>query len=216
MLMLLKKRCNRRGCRISRGYNKIAEYSEKISVPVYVKEVGHGISFEVASALRGTSIKAIDVQGAGGTSWTAVDALRHKEGFGLIFRDFGLPTAVSLIETKTALSGTDKKVIASGGIRNGLEAVSTSAWSRFVWKRFAFTKSSAKKRNKRGKRIFVEFQERNANNFLLNWVQRYKRNTFRKSTTLREIKRLGKRVIRLLVFIKNLTKKPLSSSIVVN
>ena len=102
---------------------KIAEYSEKISVPVYVKEVGHGISFEVASALRGTSIKAIDVQGAGGTSWTAVDALRHKEGFGLIFRDFGLPTAVSLIETKTALSGTDKKVIASGGIRNGLEAV---------------------------------------------------------------------------------------------
>ncbi len=102
---------------------KIAEYSDKIKVPVYVKEVGHGISYEVAQALKETKIKAIDVQGAGGTSWTAVDALRHKDGFGLIFRDFGLPTAVSLIETKSALVGTDKKVIASGGIRNGLEAV---------------------------------------------------------------------------------------------
>jgi len=102
---------------------KIAEYSEEIKVPVYVKEVGHGISFEVAQALKETKIKAIDVQGAGGTSWTAVDALRHKDGFGLIFRDFGIPTAVSLMETKSALVGTDKKVIASGGIRNGLEAV---------------------------------------------------------------------------------------------
>ena len=102
---------------------KIAEYSDKIKVPVYVKEVGHGISFEVAQVLKETNIKAIDVQGAGGTSWTAVDALRHKDGFGLIFRDFGIPTAVSLIETKSALSGTDKKVIASGGIRNGMDAV---------------------------------------------------------------------------------------------
>ena len=102
---------------------KIAEFSEKIKVPVYVKEVGHGISYEVALALKNTKIKAIDIQGAGGTSWTAVDSLRHKEGFGLIFRDFGIPTAVSLIETKSALVGTDKKVIASGGIRNGLDAV---------------------------------------------------------------------------------------------
>jgi len=102
---------------------KIAEYSDKIKVPVYVKEVGHGISYEVALALKDTKIKAIDVQGAGGTSWTAVDALRHKDGFGLIFRDFGIPTAVSLIETKSALVGTDKKVIASGGIRTGLDAI---------------------------------------------------------------------------------------------
>lgn len=103
--------------------SKIAEYSDKIKVPVYVKEVGHGISFEVAQALKETNIQAIDVQGAGGTSWTAVDALRHKKGFGLIFRDFGLPTAVSLIETKSALVGTNKKIIASGGIRTGIDAV---------------------------------------------------------------------------------------------
>ncbi len=108
---------------------KIAEFSDKIKVPVYVKEVGHGISYAVALALKDTKIKAIDVQGAGGTSWTMVDALRHKDGFGLPFRDFGLPTAVSLIETRNALCVTalhsepSKKIIASGGIRNGLEAV---------------------------------------------------------------------------------------------
>ncbi|MFA5931100.1 MAG: type 2 isopentenyl-diphosphate Delta-isomerase [archaeon] len=103
--------------------SKIAEFSDKCCVPVYVKEVGHGISYEVAMALKQTNVRALDVQGAGGTSWTAVDALRDKKGFGLIFRDFGLPTSVSLIETKSALIGTQKKIIASGGIRNGIDAV---------------------------------------------------------------------------------------------
>lgn len=107
---------------------KIAEYADTLSVPVYVKEVGHGISYEVASVLRETKVKAIDIQGAGGTSWTRVDALRHKNSFGEEFRDFGTPTAVSLIETKNALHKTNansdstKKIIASGGIRNGLDA----------------------------------------------------------------------------------------------
>jgi isopentenyl-diphosphate delta-isomerase len=104
---------------------KIAEYAENLSVPVYVKEVGHGISYEVASSLRETKIVGIDIQGAGGTSWTRVDSLRHKEGFGENFRDFGIPTAVSLIETKNALHGSGKKIIATGGIRSGMDAVKT-------------------------------------------------------------------------------------------
>jgi len=103
--------------------SKIAEYAEVLSVPVYVKEVGHGVSYEVARALRETKIAAVDIQGAGGTSWTRVDSLRHKESFGENFRDFGIPTAVSLIETKNALSGSNKKIIASGGIRNGVDSV---------------------------------------------------------------------------------------------
>ncbi len=106
---------------------KIAEYADKISIPVYVKEVGHGISYEVAFALKETNIKAIDVQGAGGTSWTKVDSLRHKNGFGEIFQDYGIPTAVSVINTKHALHGTQKKIIATGGIRNGLEAIKAIA-----------------------------------------------------------------------------------------
>jgi isopentenyl-diphosphate delta-isomerase len=102
---------------------KIAEFSSEIKVPVYVKEVGHGISYDVALALKDSNIKAIDVQGAGGTSWTMVDAMRHKESYGITFRDFGLPTAVSLIEVTHALHSTQKKIIASGGIRTGIEAV---------------------------------------------------------------------------------------------
>jgi len=100
----------------------VAEYADKISVPVYVKEVGHGVSYEVALALKETKIKAIDVQGTGGTSWTAVDTLRNKKGYGMTFREFGIPTAVSLIESKNALHGGSKKIIASGGVRNGLDA----------------------------------------------------------------------------------------------
>lgn len=101
---------------------KIAEYADTLSVPVYVKEVGHGISYETAMMLKDTKIAALDTQGAGGTSWTRVDSLRHKKSFGTEFRDIGIPTAVSIIETKNALIGTNKKIIASGGIRNGLDA----------------------------------------------------------------------------------------------
>jgi isopentenyl-diphosphate Delta-isomerase len=101
---------------------KIAEYADTLSVPVYVKEVGHGISYETAMMLKDTKIAALDTQGAGGTSWTRVDSLRHKKSFGTEFRDIGIPTAVSIIETKNALIDTNKKVIASGGIRNGLDA----------------------------------------------------------------------------------------------
>ena len=100
----------------------IDSFSRDISLPVYVKEVGHGISFEVAKALKSTNIKAIDVQGAGGTSWTRVDSLRHKNGFGAVFRDFGLPTAVSIIETKNALADSEIKIVGSGGVYNGLDA----------------------------------------------------------------------------------------------
>lgn len=101
---------------------KIDDLSKKLKTPIYVKEVGHGISYDIAKQLSKTNIKAIDVQGAGGTSWTAVDALRHPEGVGLVFREIGIPTAVSIMETKKALENTDKKIIASGGIYNGLDA----------------------------------------------------------------------------------------------
>jgi isopentenyl-diphosphate delta-isomerase len=102
--------------------SKIDEIAARLGRPVYVKEVGHGIGFETAVMLRETKISAVDIQGAGGTSWTAVDSLRHKKGFGSIFSEFGIPTAVSLIETKNALQNTNKKIIASGGIRNGIDA----------------------------------------------------------------------------------------------
>lgn len=103
-------------------FEEINIFSKKSIVPVYVKEVGHGINFNIAKKLLDTKISAIDIQGAGGTSWTRVDSLRNKKSFGKNFRDFGLPTAISLIEVKKAV-GNNKKIIASGGIRTGLEGV---------------------------------------------------------------------------------------------
>jgi isopentenyl-diphosphate Delta-isomerase len=102
--------------------DRIKLYAEEISIPIYVKEVGHGIGFEAATALKQTGVKAIDVQGAGGTSWMYIDALRKKNGMKDTFREFGLPTAVSIIEVKNALQG-EKKIIGSGGIRTGIDAI---------------------------------------------------------------------------------------------
>ena len=94
--------------------------SRKLSKPVYVKEVGHGISLETARLLAKTKIKAVDVAGAGGTSWIGVDSLRGKKELGETFWDFGVPTVAALLETRQAWKGP---IIASGGIRHGLDIV---------------------------------------------------------------------------------------------
>ncbi len=98
---------------------EIGKIASKMRKPVYVKEVGAGISMEVAKRLTRTKIKAIDVQGAGGTSWTAVEYERLGEEE-QTFREFGIPTAASILEVK---KGFKRKIVASGGIRNGLDCV---------------------------------------------------------------------------------------------
>lgn len=97
----------------------ISRISSKLKKPVYVKEVGAGISYETAKALAKTKIKAIDVGGAGGTSWTGVEYLRSDD-LNRAYWDFGIPTGMSILEVKKA---TTKPIIASGGIRNGLQVV---------------------------------------------------------------------------------------------
>lgn len=103
------------------GMKRIRETATKLKMPVIVKEVGHGISREVARELSKTKIAAIDVEGAGGTSWVAVDSMRGRTGkeLGEEFRDFGIPTAASILEVKSVFK---KPVIAGGGIRNGLDS----------------------------------------------------------------------------------------------
>jgi isopentenyl-diphosphate delta-isomerase len=90
-----------------------------------VKEVGAGISREVARELEGVGVKAINVSGAGGTSWAGVEALRaadqkdpSKAALGAIFWDWGIPTAAALLEARDAVR---VPLVASGGLRNGLE-----------------------------------------------------------------------------------------------
>jgi isopentenyl-diphosphate delta-isomerase len=95
-----------------------------LPVPVIAKEVGSGISGDVARRLVACGVAAIDVAGAGGTSWAAVEGQRlsdaEGQNLGEIFRDWGIPTPVCLAEVRAACPGIP--LIASGGIRHGLDA----------------------------------------------------------------------------------------------
>jgi isopentenyl-diphosphate delta-isomerase len=96
----------------------IDHVAKELSKPVYVKEVGHGIGTAVAKRLSKTRIVAIDVQGVGGTSWTAIEGLRGNPDVGKTYWNFGVPTAVSIVLVRKVFKGP---IIASGGIRNGLD-----------------------------------------------------------------------------------------------
>jgi len=95
-----------------------------LPVPVIVKEVGFGISVPVARRLADCGVAAIDVAGAGGTSWSAVEGrLAGDSGqaaLAEIYRDWGIPTATALREINEALP--QLPLIGSGGIRHGLDA----------------------------------------------------------------------------------------------
>ncbi|TFF91103.1 type 2 isopentenyl-diphosphate Delta-isomerase [Candidatus Thorarchaeota archaeon] len=99
---------------------------DSVDVPVIVKETGAGISDEVATRLEEIGVDGVDVGGVGGTSWAGVEYYRAlkeddqlKAQLGLDFWDWGIPTALSVI---LVLNATDLDVIATGGIRTGLDA----------------------------------------------------------------------------------------------
>jgi isopentenyl-diphosphate delta-isomerase len=88
------------------------------------KETGAGISRDVALALQKTDVKAIDVGGLGGTSFSAVEHFRArkeasslKERLGATFWDWGIPTPASLV-----LANVGLPLVATGGVRSGLDA----------------------------------------------------------------------------------------------
>ncbi|MCY4087917.1 MAG: type 2 isopentenyl-diphosphate Delta-isomerase [Actinomycetia bacterium] len=99
--------------------------------PVIAKETGAGLSQETAAQLADAGVAALDVGGRGGTSFAAVEGQRAADRgdqlraqLGETFRDWGLPTPVSLI---AARAGTDLPVIATGGVRSGLDAAKALA-----------------------------------------------------------------------------------------
>ena len=100
-----------------------------LPVPVVVKEVGWGISGRVARQLREAGVAAIDVGGAGGTSWSEVE--RHRaptprlRRVSASFAGWGIPAVDSLIMTRAAAPGLP--VIVSGGLRSGVEAATAIA-----------------------------------------------------------------------------------------
>lgn len=103
--------------------DKIAEVCSVMSVPVIAKEVGWGISERAAKLLADAGVAAIDVAGAGGTSWSQVEKFRiEDESLARVasaFRGWGIPTADSIEMVRKAAPGV--KVFASGGLRSGVD-----------------------------------------------------------------------------------------------
>lgn len=102
---------------------KIQRVCKQLEVPVVVKEVGWGISAQAARRLVEVGVQAIDVAGAGGTSWSQVEkhraeteAQRRLAG---AFIDWGIPTADALVDVCEALP--DVHVFSSGGLRTGTD-----------------------------------------------------------------------------------------------
>lgn len=109
--------------------DKIAKLCSKLPVPVIAKEVGNGISGSMAVKLIEAGVAAIDVAGAGGTSWAKIEGERAKDAkqrrLGATFADWGLPTADCI--TSIRATAPSVPLIASGGLQNGLEVAKAIA-----------------------------------------------------------------------------------------
>jgi isopentenyl-diphosphate delta-isomerase len=101
----------------------IARLVIDLPVPVIVKEIGAGISADVARRLLEAGVRYIDVAGSGGTSWAGVETLRRKDrAVAARFWDWGIPTARALRDIAALESrATPFTLIASGGIQSGIE-----------------------------------------------------------------------------------------------
>jgi len=102
---------------------KIEAVCKKLDVPVIAKEVGWGISERSAKMLADCGVQAIDVAGAGGTSWSQVEMHRAPDEFtrqlAATFVGWGIPTSESILNVKNAVP--DMTIFASGGIKDGLD-----------------------------------------------------------------------------------------------
>ena len=102
------------------GLDTITRLVEGLPVPVIVKETGCGLSRKVGERLVARGVRWVDVSGAGGTSWVAVEALRARartQALGQLYWDWGIPTAASVAQ----LDGLGLGIVATGGLRNGLD-----------------------------------------------------------------------------------------------
>lgn len=112
-------------------FHQIQEVARRIPVPIIVKEVGSGFAKEDAASVEDSPLAGVDVGGCGGTSWIGVEALRAARNadelhanLGQLFWDWGIPTAISIVEVRSNMT---KTLIATGGVRNGLQAAKALA-----------------------------------------------------------------------------------------
>jgi isopentenyl-diphosphate delta-isomerase len=111
------------------GYQAVENLVKAFGARLVVKETGCGISPDVARRLVELGVTNIDVSGLGGTSWVRVEQLRASgvaAEVGEAFATWGIPTAAAVVTVRRA-AGKDVRLIASGGIRNGLDAAKALA-----------------------------------------------------------------------------------------
>jgi isopentenyl-diphosphate Delta-isomerase len=114
----------------SGSMDRLRDVAGALEYPVLLKEVGHGIGASAVAELTGPSgelpVAAIDVAGAGGTSWSRVEQLvRYGELRYPDLADWGIPTARAIVEVREALPTIP--LVASGGIRTGMDAAKALA-----------------------------------------------------------------------------------------
>jgi isopentenyl-diphosphate Delta-isomerase len=105
------------------GIETIRRVVGELGLPVMVKETGCGLSPAVVRKLAAVGVRAVDVSGGGGTSWTAVESHRAHGDEATLARelwDWGIPTAAAV--AWLASGEQSLEIVASGGIRNGLDA----------------------------------------------------------------------------------------------
>lgn len=106
--------------------SRLREVVETVGYPVLLKEVGHGIGAAAAASLTDIGVAAVDVAGAGGTSWARVEQFVRYGGINdLGLAEWGLPTAQALVEVRSVLPRVP--LVASGGIRTGMDAAKAIA-----------------------------------------------------------------------------------------
>jgi isopentenyl-diphosphate delta-isomerase len=110
----------------SGSISRLCDITGSIGYPVVLKEVGHGIGAAAAAELVDCPIAAVDVAGAGGTSWARVEQfVRYGEIRYPALAEWGIPTAEALLEVRHTLP--DVSIVASGGIRTGMDAAKALA-----------------------------------------------------------------------------------------
>lgn len=103
--------------------DKIAQLTRALDVPIIAKECGWGISPRTARALANAGVAAIDVAGAGGTSWSQVEMYRAQSEvqrrIAGAFADWGIPTAESIQHAR--INAQALPIFASGGLKDGVD-----------------------------------------------------------------------------------------------